>query len=262
MAHLRSMRSLPKDLRLDAEQMNRLLGPGPSARGILRFLDSVAPIEYISVVEYGRNELRQISGYSLSHPVQDTTARCFAIYQAEFAHEDEATYIARAGCEDPLDPSTKVLHYDVTDIPVPLWRERVFDPARLTGRVSFVFSNAEDTAIAVNVYRNRRLGHFHQKELDRLADVAPLVKLAFQHAIGTRTGASSIHGPLESTIGIRVPSLSERERQVAIRISQGMTSDGIALDLGLAPSTVVTIRKRLYTKLDIHNRVQLIRALS
>lgn len=262
MAHLRSMRSLSRDFRLAGDQLSRLFGPGPGARGMLRFLDSVAPIEYISVVEYGHGAPRQICGYSMSHAVQDTTARCFAIYRSDYADEDEATEVARTSCRDPLDPSTQVLHYDVADIPVPLWRERVFEPEQLTGRVSFIFSNAEESAIAINVYRNRRLGHFDRWELEKLAEVGPLIKMAFQHTGAERAGACSQDELLHSTIDVRAPNLSEREKQIAIRIAQGMTSDGIASDLGLASSTIVTVRKRLYTKLGIHNRVQLIRALS
>ena len=43
--------------------------------------------------------------------------------------------------------------------------------------------------------------------------------------------------------------LSPRELQVCARIASGVTADGIAADLGIAPSTVATLRKRAYGKL-------------
>lgn len=43
--------------------------------------------------------------------------------------------------------------------------------------------------------------------------------------------------------------LSPRELQVCARIACGITADGIAADLGIAPATVVTLRKRAYAKL-------------
>jgi FixJ family two-component response regulator len=45
------------------------------------------------------------------------------------------------------------------------------------------------------------------------------------------------------------PALSPRERAVCARIACGLSADGIAADLDVAPSTVVTLRKRAYLKL-------------
>jgi DNA-binding NarL/FixJ family response regulator len=46
-----------------------------------------------------------------------------------------------------------------------------------------------------------------------------------------------------------LPELSERERAVCARIACGISADGIAADLDVAPSTVTTLRKRAYAKL-------------
>ncbi|MBQ0919700.1 LuxR family transcriptional regulator, partial [Hydrogenophaga aromaticivorans] len=45
------------------------------------------------------------------------------------------------------------------------------------------------------------------------------------------------------------PALSPRERAVCARIALGLSAEGIAVDLDVAPSTVITLRKRAYQKL-------------
>jgi len=51
--------------------------------------------------------------------------------------------------------------------------------------------------------------------------------------------------------------LSARERTVCLGILAGRTADAIARDLNLAPSTVVTYRKRAYDKLGVASRADL-----
>ncbi|NLW05604.1 MAG: helix-turn-helix transcriptional regulator, partial [Pseudomonadaceae bacterium] len=51
--------------------------------------------------------------------------------------------------------------------------------------------------------------------------------------------------------------LSERERQVCAAVLQGKKSETIAYELEVAPSSVVTYRKRAYDKLGISSRAQL-----
>jgi len=45
--------------------------------------------------------------------------------------------------------------------------------------------------------------------------------------------------------------LTPRELEIASRIVAGMGAEAIALDLGIAPSSVVTYRRRAYARLGI-----------
>ncbi|MCY1552274.1 Bacterial regulatory protein, luxR family [compost metagenome] len=64
---------------------------------------------------------------------------------------------------------------------------------------------------------------------------------------------------IERTLQRTAPQLSPREREVCARIVCGIGADGIATDLGIAASSVATLRKRAYLKLAIHGRQQLLR---
>ncbi len=53
--------------------------------------------------------------------------------------------------------------------------------------------------------------------------------------------------------------LTAREREVLVRVSNGLTSKEIAAELGISPRTVETHRESLMRKLDIRNMAGLIR---
>ena len=56
---------------------------------------------------------------------------------------------------------------------------------------------------------------------------------------------------LRRALAARALPLTDREQDVCARIVAGYSSEAIALDLGLAASSVATYRKRAYAKLGI-----------
>jgi DNA-binding CsgD family transcriptional regulator len=240
----------------------RTMTPG---RAALCFLHRIAPLEYLSLVEYRAGELpRQHEGHAVSRPFQDTTARCFALYRGRFDQYDEATGLARHLLrEDPREPHVDVLHYPQHDIPNREWRETIFVRERLAGRVSFLFAGGADNAFAVNVYRDVDVGAFSGDEVRRFAEVGPVLRLALMpHLEATRPAPieKRIAGA-ESRLAERAPQLTGRERQVAARIACGLSNDGTAADLGVSPSTITTLRKRVYAKLHVNSRLDLVSLL-
>lgn len=56
-------------------------------------------------------------------------------------------------------------------------------------------------------------------------------------------------------------ALSPRERQVAEALAAGMSRPEVARQLGLSPHTVITVAGRVYRKLAVHTRAELIRVM-
>jgi DNA-binding CsgD family transcriptional regulator len=56
--------------------------------------------------------------------------------------------------------------------------------------------------------------------------------------------------------------LAPRERQVAEAMAAGLSRPEIARQLGLSPNTVVTMSGRVYRKLGVRNRAELVRAIA
>lgn len=111
---------------------------------------------------------------------------------------------------------------------------------------------------ALNLYRERTTGTFSRDELSFLLDIGPLIgpltqkHLEFQHA-----HASLQH---QSTIEVRdLGVLTTRESQVCHGIANGQTAEGIAIDLRIGLTSVVTYRKRAYAKLGISSRHELLK---
>lgn len=57
--------------------------------------------------------------------------------------------------------------------------------------------------------------------------------------------------------GTGIPSLSTRERTVALAMAAGKSRPAIASELGLSVNTVATVSKRVYSKLKVRSRAEL-----
>lgn len=95
---------------------------------------------------------------------------------------------------------------------------------------------------------------------DALARLGPLALLMRElHRIvapaETTAGERVVNAAIR--LGVRATALSVRERQICARIASGSSSTAIAAELGIATSTVMTLRKRAYAKLGIHGRLDL-----
>jgi len=117
--------------------------------------------------------------------------------------------------------------------------------------------------LALNLYRLDSTGAFSRQELAQMDALAPLLAaLAARHVAtlgmqlrsrdrGDRIDAFSAR--LHAISG----SLTPREREVLARVMLGMTSQGIALDLGVGLNTVLTYRKRAYARLGVTGQAEL-----
>ena len=114
----------------------------------------------------------------------------------------------------------------------------------------------------LSIYR-RRKESFSEAEIANLVESAPLLMAAlWRHYEVTkpadgRGAAQDFHARLERA----APGLSKRERDVCALVAAGLTSEGIALELGVGINTVLTYRKRAYARLGISSQNELMRIL-
>ena len=98
----------------------------------------------------------------------------------------------------------------------------------------------------LRIWRGRRRENFDARTLDLLRLVEP----AFTGALMRAGGAPAPAAPKP----IGGPRLSQREREVALMIGEGLPDKVIAYRLGVEPSTVRTYLKRIFDKLGVHRR--------
>jgi DNA-binding CsgD family transcriptional regulator len=67
--------------------------------------------------------------------------------------------------------------------------------------------------------------------------------------------------PLVMMHNMRAAGLSERQRQVGLLLAQGRSFDAIASRLGISHATAKDYADRIYRKLDVHNRDELLHKL-
>lgn len=134
------------------------------------------------------------------------------------------------------------------DIPSTGFRRRFFDGPGIVERVSII-QRSKAGWWGMNVSRHASKGPFSHSELDALAGLArlalPMLPLTRSRIAPTNT-LTPLH--LEDRFALRYPSLTERERQVCARAAFGMSVEATALELGIAKTSVLTLRQRAYRR--------------
>ncbi|KAB0634410.1 helix-turn-helix transcriptional regulator [Burkholderia latens] len=181
------------------------------------------------------------------------------------------TYIARYRMLDPLHPSrcaageravvtlasqlpderrdasaywTRFLRrHDVADV-VEIWLRD--DAGRTVGAFSLLrFGNGE-------AGRNGTAGRFAPAEIDALARLQPVAEAALAPLLRARRGIHRIDCE---------ERLTYREEQIARLVRNGRSNKEIARDLALGQPTIKTHLMRMYRKLGVSNRTELVGAL-
>ena len=231
-----------------------------TAQRMLGFFGRLVQVDYLSLVEYQPESQRggfvpELKESHARQGVPNITPDCFALYRQHFWRHDEGTRVAEH-VRTTDSSGVAAMHVRADDIHVPQWREEIYERARLAGRLSFFYSPARGRVFAVNLYRDRSRGGFSDAEIGRLLDVAGLVRQAHRLTLMTQPDVLPSRKDLQTEIDRAVlilagkaPDLSAREAAVCARIACGVSADGIAADLGIAPSSVATLRKRAYAKL-------------
>jgi DNA-binding CsgD family transcriptional regulator len=142
------------------------------------------------------------------------------------------------------------------------YRENCFVRAELLERLTVAASD-EGQLVLLNLYRFGTSAPFAVGELAAMEGLSRfLAALAIKHvgALGmllrSRERGDRI-AALATRLHARDGRLTSRERDVLSRVMLGMTSDGIALDLGIGLNTVLTYRKRAYARLGVSSQVEL-----
>ncbi|WP_179052421.1 helix-turn-helix transcriptional regulator [Pseudomonas hunanensis] len=136
----------------------------------------------------------------------------------------------------------------------------------LYGRINaerIVLSGPQSGSVyGLHVLRERRQEVFSSQEIGALNGIgSSVISVLAKHVevfgLLQRSTRSWRLDEIEQLIHQQPSSLSLRERSVCARIIYGMSSTGIALDLGIGEESVKTYRKRAYLRLGIGSAYEL-----
>lgn len=208
------------------EQLNRLLPLGWWT--VYRMFDDAPPHLHAS-------------GYLQA---EDCVADSFGAYRSGLYRRDRAFVLAR----ERVRQGTPVMTYLRASEMQPEHRQRIYTRHGLSERLSLLASDAARGMLSINLYRRVDQPYTSDGERDLFQRLGPLLLACVSRhvALAPSDGPDGVLGPLP-----------RREREVCQRLLRGLTHDGIAADLKLAPTTVKTYRDRAFERLGIHHRNEL-----
>jgi DNA-binding CsgD family transcriptional regulator len=184
------------------------------------------------------------------------------------AQQASRKYIERHWQMDPtlsLDMSGEIVmhHFQATQFSDGAYRHECYDVLNIGDRLTVLFLESS-LFLRLSFYRSRRRWPFGDPEMGKLTQSQGLFREASRrhHSLSAASGIDPATGvPSMDVMASRLSKLgrglSDREIQVCCRIISGMTTEAIALDLGVGVASVVTYRKRSYAKLGICSQNEL-----
>ncbi len=190
--------------------------------------------------------------------VADASARLYA--GSALYRRDRLALVLQQRGPQPAD-APLVVRLRRTDIIDPAYGRGLWDRFGLLDRLS-ALDGSGGRWLAFNVYRDGARGTFSAAQARGFAQRAPLLLALLRRHLAAREPGQEPPGRLSpeaaGALLQRLPvRLSPREREVCAMTLAGHTREGIGLSLGIAASSVATLRARAYRKLRIHGTGEL-----
>lgn len=134
------------------------------------------------------------------------------------------------------------------------YRRRFFETADIVDKCAFCVRAPDGCILYANFHRLAASGPFD-----------PGRRAALLRHGGVLAAALMRHRQIVASVrrlepvGSAFAPLTRREKEVCAGILKGLTSDGIALALGVTRNTVMTLRRRAYARLGISSQAELVR---
>lgn len=169
-------------------------------------------------------------------------------------HEKRAhSYLAGKFGTEPYWSEWQSPHAEKTVLHAPITRDEnvvSLKHYRSDFRFKSVFGHQfDDSLVSFCIYTSHELGNTENAGV--LARILLPVMKNFARAQDAGKGTENQVAKMEQRLENRFPELTSRERAVCARTLVGMTAEGISIDLEIAKSTVLTYRRRAYSRLNI-----------
>ncbi|MBB3260121.1 DNA-binding CsgD family transcriptional regulator [Paraburkholderia bannensis] len=200
--------------------------------------------------------------YRIGADQQPSSFELFGL--AETMHR---TWLQRYLVLDPMHPSRYLRqHGNVLTLALALpealrgdsvyWR-RFLQPHRVVDVMEVLLCDEGRVIGAFSLLRFAPDAPFTQHEIDHAGAVQPLLELALAPVLRSE---SAIHAAATGD-DAEAPRLTHREEQIARLVRDGLSNKAIARDLALSQPTVKTHLLRMFRKLGVSSRTELIGAL-
>lgn len=223
---------------------------------LIRYLHQLCGADHCAVFQLGNDRLNEVSATSMD-PGFDSRAQVDRYVHQEWWRQDPAL---REAQQCPIEQPGRVFRIDFSGLAYSTLRPFIYP--HVADRV-LVCGRQNDTLVGLSVLRSDLHPKFAQSAVEQLATMAPcLVSLMAKHVdlVTRRPNVALALNSLDEISGCidTMTTLPRREAEVTSRILYGMSTIGIALDLGLGEESVKTYRKRAYLRLKLGSERELL----
>ncbi len=226
---------------------------------LLASVNSVTTVDHAAVIRFDRASRARIIASATRDSVRINGKHVKDAYERRYYRSDPNQAAWKGSCSDQDLHFRRLRPKQLTD---ENYRFHCFETPGLIDRLSIIAST-RSFLYCINFYRCADTGPFSESEAQAVLGYAPvLAALSVKHdqvacknpVVPDRVARVSELVQRLSTIQKR---LTQRELEITARILIGMTSEAIALDLGITSSSVITYRRRAYAKLGIASQSEL-----
>ncbi|MHA3791197.1 LuxR C-terminal-related transcriptional regulator [Sphingomonas sp. YL-JM2C] len=235
------------------------LGDDRFGQELVAFLNATCGAEHCTLFRFSDQKPSEI--LAASRDGTDTAHRQFSLFLSN-AYWREDAGIAAALTGTP-DSGLGMKRTDIQALPASDHRNRLYGRTHIRERI-LLWGTIGDSTIALSILRPEERGLASDGEFSNLSNIAAtLMSLVGKHTdiIDSRARFSlalTSLAEIEMTMERADIQLPKREAQVCARIVFGISTAGIAIDLGVGEETVMTYRKRAYQRLVIGSQRELL----
>lgn len=218
-----------------------------------RTLTAVVPVDHITLFISDPMLIPHfVAGVSRNE--SHITSRLSQLYEKYFYYCDDPNLKSIGRGHDNNAPLLQQLY--AKNIKNPSYRKNIYEDNNLIERLSLIDHDKEKYFI-LNLYREEKSGYFNQEEIDRLQRGAVLIGAFIKRHLSLLPLPNGMAGEIPPIVKLENlvigldQRLSRREIEVCARVMGGLTREAVSLDLGIKPSTVATLMRRAYQKLNI-----------
>lgn len=220
---------------------------------ILGLLHAITGADLCSAFEIASDSSLRLLFAAGEHPeIPDFAETASLAYARTFWQRDSATRRALATAPDAVH----VVRQAWNGISDPDYRRTCYERGGIIERLTLY--GASKPGIFASAYRTRESGHTNPAQLEALDHSAPwIMALIGKHAQVMRRASRTNHVPshdIAQQLIQRSSALSAREANVAAALFLGKSQGEIAMETGIAVSSVITYRRRAYRKLGVSTR--------
>ena len=228
---------------------------------LLTFFASVCGAEYCSVFDLNTQEARTVTLSSVFQGTSRMAQQQASLYLDRQLWQQDPM-VAQARAQLDVDP-VSVVHTAVRELPNSEYRDLLYCRTNVRDRV-LMCVRSDSGLIGLSLLRTEKAGDYSAEDMLQLQEMCGLLMAIIDKHVSVlcvkqaESSALRSLATIENCLSTASTVLSSREEQVCARVLYGMSTTGIALDLGIGEETVMTYRKRAYQRLKIGSQRELL----